>query len=121
MRGALAALLGLEDDVEVVAEVSRGDEVVAAAHATHPDVALLDIEMPGANGLDVTARLVAELPPCRVVVLTTFGRTGYLRRAMENGASGFLLKDAPATDLARALRRVLAGSGWSTPRSRRRR
>jgi two-component system response regulator DesR len=109
VRGALVALLELEDGLRVVAQVARGDEVVPAARATAPDVALLDIEMPGGDGLTATAALTAALPGCRVVVLTTFGRAGYLRRAMSAGASGFLLKDAPSAELAGALRRVLAG------------
>jgi two-component system, NarL family, response regulator DesR len=109
VRGALAALLGLEDDIEVVADVARGEDVVPAALAMQPDVALLDIEMPGGDGLAAASALRAALPACRVVILTTFGRSGYLRRAMESGAVGFLLKDAPAADLARALRRVVAG------------
>jgi two-component system response regulator DesR len=109
VRGALAALLSLEGDIEVVAEVARGDEVVPAALVTHPEVALLDIEMPGGDGLQAADALRAALPSCRVVILTTFGRSGYLRRAMESGAVGFLLKDAPAKDLADAIRRVTAG------------
>jgi two-component system, NarL family, response regulator DesR len=109
VRGALASLLGLELDIEVVAEVSRGDEVLAAVRSVMPDVALLDIEMPGATGLDALEQMRAELPGCRVLILTTFGRPGYVRRAMESGASGFLLKDAPAQDLARAIRRAVAG------------
>lgn len=109
VRGALASLLGLEHDVVVVAEVGRGDEVVAAAATSRPDVALLDIEMPGMTGLDAAAALRAALPSCRVVILTTFGRPGYLRRAMENGAAGFMLKDAPASELAAAIRRVIGG------------
>jgi two-component system response regulator DesR len=109
VRGALAALLALEGDIEIVAEVSRGDEVVIAAREAQPDVALLDIEMPGADGLTAAAALRRELPACRVVILTTFGRPGYLRRAMEGGAVGFLLKDAPAAQLAAAIRRVMAG------------
>jgi two-component system response regulator DesR len=109
VRGALAALLTLEGDIEVVAEVGRGDEVVAAALAAQPDVALLDIEMPGEDGLSAAAALRAQLPSCRVLILTTFGRPGYLRRAMESGAVGFLLKDAPAAQLAAALRRAMAG------------
>lgn len=109
VRGALAALLGLEGDIEIVAEVARGDEVVQAALTTQPDVALLDIEMPGANGLDVAAELHMRLPACRVIILTTFGRPGYLRRAMESGVKGFLVKDAPAAQLATAIRRVAAG------------
>ena len=109
VRGALSALLSLEEDVEIVAEASRGDEVVPAALNALPDVALLDIEMPGDDGLSAAAALKERLPSCRVVILTTFGRAGYLRRAMESGAVGFLLKDAPASDLAAAIRRVIAG------------
>jgi two-component system, NarL family, response regulator DesR len=109
VRGALRALLELEDDLEVVAEVGRGDEVVAAAQEHHPDVALLDIEMPGGDGLEAARDLAAAVPGCRAVVLTTFGRPGFLRRAMEVGAAGFLVKDAPVADLARAIRAVMAG------------
>ena len=109
VRGALAALLALETDLEVVADVGRGDEVVARALETRPDVALLDIEMPGLDGLAAAAQLRAAVPACRVLILTTFGRPGYLRRAMEAGATGFLLKDAPATELADAIRRVARG------------
>ncbi|WP_329455829.1 response regulator transcription factor [Streptomyces sp. NBC_01497] len=109
VREALAALLGLEGDMDVVAQVARGDEVVAAAREHGVDVALLDIEMPGMTGIEAAARLTAELPSVRVVVLTTFGRPGYLRRAMEAGALAFLVKDAPAAQLAQAVRRVLAG------------
>jgi two-component system response regulator DesR len=109
VRGALATLLSLEPDIEVVAQVARGDEVVAAALRERPDIALLDIEMPGATGLEAAESLAAELPECRVLILTTFGRPGYLRRAMEGGAAGFLLKDAPASELAAAIRRALSG------------
>ncbi len=109
VRGALAALLDLESDLQVVAEVSRGDEVVAAAVANQADVALLDVEMPGADGIAATAALRRALPSCRVLVVTTFGRPGYLRRAMEAGASGFVVKDTPARQLAEAVRRVHAG------------
>jgi two-component system response regulator DesR len=109
VRGALAALLSLEGDIEVIAEVARGDEVVPTALSTRPDVALLDIEMPGGDGLSAAHALRAAVPACRVVILTTFGRSGYLRRAMESGAVGFLLKDAPAADLAVAIRRIVAG------------
>jgi two-component system response regulator DesR len=109
VRGALSALLGLESDITIVAEVARGDEVVTAALVAKPDVALLDIEMPGIDGLQAAADLRQQLPSCRVLILTTFGRSGYLRRAMESGAVGFLLKDAPATELAVAIRRVMAG------------
>ncbi|MFJ5719276.1 response regulator [Streptomyces sp. NPDC093149] len=109
VREALAALLGLEPDIEVVAQVARGDEVVAAAHEHRIDVALLDIEMPGMTGIDAAAALRRELPDVKVVVVTTFGRPGYLRRAMESGADAFLVKDAPASQLAAAVRKVLAG------------
>ncbi len=109
VRGALAALLGREKDIEVVAEVARGDAVREAALAARPDVALLDIEMPGGGGLTAAQALRQVLPSCRIVILTTFGRSGYLRRAMESGAVGFLLKDAPAAELAAALRRVMHG------------
>jgi len=116
VRGALVALLTLEGDIDVVAEVARGDEVVPAALATRPDVALLDIEMPGGNGLDAVRALREALPTCRVLILTTFGRSGYLRRAMEGGAVGFLLKDAPAAELAVAIRRVVAGERVVDPK-----
>ncbi|MEV0275429.1 response regulator transcription factor [Streptomyces sp. NPDC050610] len=109
VREALAALLGLEGDIEVAVQVARGDEVVDAARAHRPDVALLDIEMPGMSGLDAALLLRRELPEVKVVILTTFGRPGYLRRAMESGAEAFLVKDAPAAQLADALRRVLRG------------
>jgi two-component system, NarL family, response regulator DesR len=109
MRGALARLLDMEPDIEVVAQVATGTEVVPAAKATAPDVALLDIEMPGATGLDAAEALRTAVPSCRILILTTFGRPGYLRRAMEAGASGFLVKDAPVEELAGAVRRVLAG------------
>jgi two-component system response regulator DesR len=109
VRGAMAALLSLEPDVEVVAQVGRGDEVLPAAMAAQPHVALLDIEMPGGDGIAAAAQLRARLPDCRVLILTTFGRPGYLRRAMAAGASGFMLKDAPAAHLAVAIRRTMAG------------
>ncbi|MFD7920574.1 response regulator [Streptomyces sp. NPDC059740] len=109
MRGALALLLGLEADMEVVAQVATGDAIVGAAVDARPDVALLDIELPGRSGLDAAADLRTAVPDCRVLILTTFGRPGYLRRAMEAGASGFLVKDGPVEELAAAIRRVLAG------------
>ncbi len=109
VRGALAALLRLEDDIDVVAEVGRGDEVLAAALKSRPDVALLDIEMPGGSGLEAAQALRERLPACRTMILTTFGRSGYLRQAMESGVLGFLLKDAPAAQLATAIRRVMGG------------
>jgi two-component system response regulator DesR len=109
VRGALASLLGLESDIEVVAEVGRGDEVLAAVVAHDPDVALLDIEMPGQDGISAAAQLHFSGARTRTLILTTFGRPGYLRRAIESGASGFLLKDAPAGRLADAVREVHAG------------
>jgi two-component system response regulator DesR len=109
VRGALASLLALEDDIEVVAEVERGDSVLGEARAHRADVALLDIEMPGLDGIAAAAELARELPGTRALILTTFGRPGYLRRALEEGASGFLLKDAPADQLAEAVRDVHEG------------
>lgn len=109
LRGALAALLALQGDIEVVAEAARGDDAVALAFATQPEVALLDIEMPGLDGLSVASAIHQRLPACRILMLTTFGRPGYLRRAMESGATGFLLKDAPPDELAHAIRRAVAG------------
>jgi two-component system response regulator DesR len=109
VRGALVSLLGLERDIEVVADVGRGDEVVEAARRSGAEVALLDIGLPGMDGLEVAVTLRERLPDLRVVMLTTFNRPGYLRRAMEAGAAGFLLKDAPAGELARAIRAAAAG------------
>ncbi|ATW52548.1 DNA-binding response regulator [Streptomyces peucetius subsp. caesius ATCC 27952] len=109
VRGALALLLGMEPDLEVVAQVGRGDEIVDAALASRPDVALLDVELPDRSGLDAAADLAREVPDCRVLILTTFGRPGCLRRAMEAGAAGFLVKDGPVEELAQAIRRVLTG------------
>ena len=109
VRTALGTMLDLEDDFQVVAQVARGDEVVRAALETEPDVALIDIEMPGMDGLAAAAALSHELPACRLIILTAFARPGYLRRAMEAGASGFVVKDAPAEQLADAVRRVAQG------------
>jgi two-component system response regulator DesR len=109
VRGALAALLDLEPDLEVVSEVGRGDEVVAAARTTKPDVALLDVEMPGLDGIEAAAALRGAIPRVRILMVTTFGRPGYLRRAMEAGAAGFVVKDTPAAQLADAVRRVHQG------------
>ncbi|GAA3465812.1 response regulator transcription factor [Nonomuraea roseola] len=107
MRDALALLLGLEDDIEVVAQVADGSAIVPAAERVRPDVALLDIELPGRSGLDAAADLRGK--GIVVLILTTFGRPGYLRRAMEAGAAGFLVKDAPVEELAAAIRRAVAG------------
>jgi len=109
VRGALSALLGLESDIEVVAEVGRGDEVASAALAARADVALLDIEMPGMDGIAAAAELRKTFPSCRTLMVTTFGRPGYLKRAMQAGAAGFVVKDTPAPQLADAVRRVAQG------------
>jgi two-component system response regulator DesR len=109
VRGALAALLALEPDLEVVAQVSSGDQVLSAARETRPDVALLDIEMPGMDGIEAAAALRRELPETAPLIVTTFGRPAYLRRAMEAGAVGFLVKDAPSERLANAIRRAATG------------
>ncbi|TMC65409.1 MAG: response regulator transcription factor [Chloroflexota bacterium] len=109
VRGALKALLAMEDDIEIVAETDRADQVLPLASQTKPDVALLDIEMPGGDGITAAGQLRKALPSCKTLILTTFGRPGFLRRAMESGASGFMLKDAPAHELALAIRRTMAG------------
>jgi two-component system, NarL family, response regulator DesR len=109
VRQALVALLELEPDIEVVAQAATGDEALAMARKHGPDVAVLDIEMPGATGIEVAQRLQADRFAGKVVIVTTFDRPGYLRAAMAAGASGFLLKDAPAADLAAAIREVAAG------------
>jgi len=109
VRGALSALLGLEHDIEVVAEVGRGDDVVEAALRTAADVAILDIEMPGMDGIAAASALRDAAPACRSLIVTTFGRPGYLTRAMRAGAAGFVVKDTPAAQLADAVRRVSQG------------
>ncbi|MEV4352258.1 response regulator transcription factor [Actinoplanes sp. NPDC049596] len=109
VRGAMAALLDMENDLKVVAEVGRGDEVVAAALAHDPDVALLDVEMPGLDGIAAGRALRQARPEIKVLMVTTFGRAGYLRAAMAAGASGFIVKDTPARQLADAVRRVHDG------------
>ena len=115
VRGALKALLSLEDDINVVADVGRGDQVVEAAISARPDVALLDIEMPGIDGLVAARALRDALPSCRSIILTTFARPGLVRRAIDSGASGYLLKDAPDHELARAIRRCAAGEAVIEP------
>ena len=109
VRGALKVLLDLEPDIAVIGEAASAPDVVPLAHELAPDVALVDIEMPGGNGLDVAAALHRDQPQCVILILTTFGRPGYLRRAMEAGASGFLVKDGPVEELATAIRRAVAG------------
>jgi two-component system response regulator DesR len=123
--GALTALLEIESDVEVVGQAATGPDAVALVSRTRPDVLLTDIEMPGLSGLDVAAQLRARGIAARVIILTTFARPGYLRRALDVGASGYLLKDAPSAQLADAIRRVAAGGraidpalaaeAWSEP------
>jgi len=109
VRGALAALLELEVDLTVVAEASRGDEVVELATKEQPDVVLMDVEMPGLDGIAATAQLRKVLPDVRVLIVTTFGRPGYLRRGLQAGAAGFVVKDTPARELADTVRRVHQG------------
>jgi len=123
--GALSALLEIESDIEVVARARTGDEALDLVRKHRPDVLLTDIEMPSKTGLEVAAIVRLEELPTRVVILTTFARAGYLRRALEAGASGYLLKDSPAEQLANAIRRVhaggravdpeLAAEAWSEP------
>lgn len=113
IRQALAALLGLENDLEVVGQASDGTEAVKLATERQPDVIVMDIQMPEASGtgdgITATARIVAEHPGIRVIIVTTFGRPGYLRRAMEAGAVGYMVKDAPADQLIEGIRRVHRG------------
>jgi two-component system response regulator DesR len=109
VRGALVALLNLEDDLEVVCELERGDEIVAAAHKYSPDVAIIDIDLPGMDGLTAASRLHEKLPSCRTLILTSMGRPGTLRRALTAQVNGYLLKDAPPRELANAVRCVAAG------------
>ena len=109
IREALAALLSFEPDMEVVAQVGRGDEVVKAAAEHDIDVALLDIEMPGMDGLAAAGQLHRAQPDVKIVILTTFGRPGFLRRAMQSGVSAFIVKDSPPDRLATAVRKALAG------------
>lgn len=129
--GALAALLDLEPDIEVVAQAANGREALRLAEEARPDIVLTDIEMPEMSGLELAAELARrqgkdpDRPPCRVVIVTTFARAGYLRRALDAGAAGYLLKDSPAEELADAVRRVhrglravdpdLAAEAWSEP------
>jgi two-component system response regulator DesR len=109
VRGAMSALLGLEPDLEVVAEVASGDAVVPAVLEHRPDVALLDVEMPGLDGISAAAEVRRVSPRTRILIVTTFGRPGFLRRALQSGADGFVVKDTPAAQLADAVRRVHQG------------
>lgn len=109
VRGALAALLSLEDGIDVVGEAGRGDELVTLVDEVRPDVALVDIEMPGLDGIAATAQITAAHPDVACLIVTTFGRPGYLQRALEAGARGFIVKETPADELAQAVRDVHAG------------
>jgi two-component system, NarL family, response regulator DesR len=109
VRGALMALLSLEDDIEVVGDVASGTDVVETVLRERPDVVLMDIEMPGMDGIAAAGAIREHVPACKVLILTTFGRPGYLRGAMDAGAVGFLVKDAPASQLADAIRRAMRG------------
>ena len=110
VRGALAALLELDGDIEVIFQAQNGTEALEQTLALKPDVILTDIEMPKMTGLELALEIKKQAPKTRVVIVTTFARAGYLRRALEAGATGYLLKDAPADDLADAVRRVHAGA-----------
>jgi two-component system response regulator DesR len=115
IRGAMAALLALEDDLEVVAEAATGDEALAMARAHRPDVAVLDLQMPGRDGLAVAAELHEALPACRTMIVTSHGRPGYLKRALAMGVRGFVPKTVSARDLAGVIRTVHAGGRYVTP------
>jgi two-component system response regulator DesR len=115
VRGAFAELLALQPDIDVVATAATGDDALRAVQEHRPDILLTDIEMPGRTGLDIAAELHQHADPTKVLIVTTFARSGYLRRAMDAGVAGYLLKDAPIADLAHALRRVHAGERVITP------
>lgn len=109
VRGALAALLRLERDLEIVAECADAESALDKMASAQPDIVLMDVELPGMSGIDAIARIAGQYPGVRCIVLTTFGRPGYLRAALDAGAVGFLVKDAPASELANAIRQVHAG------------
>ena len=109
VRGALVALLNLESDIEVVAEVSSGDQILPAAKAAQPDVAVIDIDLPGKDGLSAAIEIHESLPACHTLILTSLGRPGTVRRALDAKVNGFLLKDAPSDKLANAVRSVAIG------------
>ena len=115
VREALAALLGMESDFEVVAQCACGSEIVPAVSATRPDVALLDVDMPEPDGLTVAATLKDEFPEVKVIIVTTYGRPGWVKRALDAGVSGFMVKDAPVDHLAEGIRRVMAGMSVIDP------
>jgi two-component system response regulator DesR len=109
VRGALVALLNLEIDIKVIAEVASGDEIVPTAASLRPDVAVIDIDLPGKDGLTAASELHEKLPECRTLILTSLGRPGTLRRALSARVNGFILKDAPPAELADAIRGVAVG------------
>ncbi|MBB6674068.1 response regulator transcription factor [Cohnella nanjingensis] len=115
LRGALGMLLGMEEDMEVVGQAEDGEQALRMVRTLTPDLCLLDIEMPRMTGLEVAETLRKEGHPCKIVILTTFSRTGYFQRAMQAGVSGYLLKDAPIEELAAALRTVMAGKRAISP------
>lgn len=115
VRRALAQLLSFESDFEVVGEASDGDEAIAGLRSTSVDIAMLDIEMPKISGLDVAQWIKREKSECRIIIVTTFARPGYIQRAISSGANGYLLKDAEFTELASAIRKVAAGGKVISP------
>jgi two-component system response regulator DesR len=115
VRGAFAELLALQPDIDVVATAATGEDALRAVEEHRPDVLLTDIEMPGRTGLDVAAELHRRTDPTKVLIVTTFARGGYLRRALEAGVAGYVLKDSPIAELAEALRRVHAGERVIAP------
>ncbi|WP_282937785.1 response regulator transcription factor [Paenibacillus sp. RC67] len=115
LRGALSALLDLEDDVDVIGQAGDGEEALKFIMQLEPDLCIMDIEMPKMTGLDVAERLKELGHPCRVVILTTFSRSGYFQRAMKAGVHGFLLKDSPIDELSEALRKVYKGGRAISP------
>lgn len=109
VREALAALLGMESDFEVIAQCANGDEVMPAVRRARPDIALLDVDMPGPDGLTVAASLREEFPEVKTIIVTTYGRPGWVKRALDAGVGGFMVKDAPVERLAEGIRRVMSG------------
>jgi two-component system, NarL family, response regulator DesR len=116
LRDTLAAVLSMEDDIDVVAQVADGDAIIPAALAQRPDVALVDIHLPGTDGLTAAAALREQCPGCRVVILTVLGQPGNLRRALAAGVAGFLPKETPSAELIDAVRKVTAGEKVIDPR-----
>lgn len=115
IRDAVATMLDLEDDLEVVARAASGTEAIAVGLRVRPDVAVLDLQMPGADGIEVARALRAQVPECAAIIVTSHGRPGYLRRALEDGVRAFLPKTASATELAAAIRTVHAGGRYVDP------